>query len=147
MAMSQAVLCDEVVRTLFNDGTDPDTLELEYPTEAKALASFVKTHRINIRKLNVIDVIHILWPPFELDWNKLKDEDQLKHLIEANPPRFRVRELKDTLKAVDISQRSQSALHERDLKANVVVYDVTFPDESSGMVIVEDGIGVEYLAF
>jgi hypothetical protein len=103
--MQQSILIDYVMTALWVTAGDGRTLvdKDDLPKEAVAIASYVKTHRVNTD--NVFEVIRIMWPKAKLS---VKRE-----------------------------------LGEWD-KAETVLYDVTFPDKSQGLVASMDGIGTEY---
>lgn len=115
--LCQSDLCATVMAVLHQGDFEPAYAVNLGAVEAVAIASYVKTHRINVK--NVAEVIGIVWPDARM-W--------AHHRTDAQTKQFEA----------DITTGGEDAQ---------TILSITFGDGSQGLMIGEHGIFEEYEPF
>lgn len=113
--MSMSQLCEKLVRFLDATVQELNSNEVFEPT-VKALGSYVKNHKVNHH--NIFDIIDVLWPTAHIsvrDWQG------------------------------DISNDWTSYVSDHDQEDSLVVYDITFTDGSSGIIVSARGLSIDFI--
>lgn len=112
--MRTSMLLDEVVRILDATPRELDP-EAKYSGEARAIASYVKNHKVN--HSNVFDIIAIMWPNCTM---RIAEDEQRGEFV------------------TDYAQQQSES-------EEITAYNVTFEDDSQGIVVSQRGRSIDWI--